>query len=145
MIRVAQLGIILGALGIVLMLVGLFPGITGLPPTVGFGVVQILVILFGYALLIFGALLYVKFFFYAMQDLTLLQQIGIRLALTGLTFSVLAGLADVLGFGSNPRPAGEEIIFGPLQIWSLLGCFALASFGVIVFALAGEPELTDET
>ena len=56
--RVAQFGIALGALGIVLTLMGLFPGVTGMEPTLGIGITQISAILIGFLLLILGALIY---------------------------------------------------------------------------------------
>ncbi|NWF70516.1 MAG: hypothetical protein HXY40_15620 [Chloroflexi bacterium] len=135
MARVAQFGIALGTLGAILTLMGLFPGITGLRPTASIGILQIVTILAGLALLISGALVYVKFMFYANQDENLAQQVGIRLALTGLVFAAICGIADVLGFGSNPG-AGEYIL-GPLQAFGLIGSFLVASLGVLIYALAG--------
>jgi len=48
----------------------------------------------GFGLLILGALIYVKFSFYLGMVSTLAQQIGVRLALTGLMISGMSGLAD---------------------------------------------------
>jgi hypothetical protein len=141
-IRVAQLGIAMALLGIVITFMGLFPGLIGFPPTPGVGVTQILLMIGGLSLLILGALTFVRFMFYANQPLTLAQQIGIRLALTGLTFAALGALADVLGFGSNLRRLGEDILFGPIQMVGLLISFGAASAGVMLFALAGQPEVT---
>jgi uncharacterized membrane protein len=135
--RVAQFGIALGALGVVLTFMGLFPGVTGLEPASGIGIVQIFTILVGFTLLILGALIYVKFTFYPSQSATLAQQIGVRLALTGLLFAGMAGLSDVLGFGSHPRGPDSEPLFGFLQAFGLIGSFVLASIGVLVYAVAG--------
>lgn len=144
MVKIAQMGIAVGLMGVIVSLMGLFPGLVGRTPTPGFGVIQILIILFGLTLFIFGALIYVKFTFYARKTLTLAQQIGTRIALTGLTFAALIALADVLGFGSNLRTVGDDILMGPFQMWGILASFGFASLGVVVFALAGEPELTEE-
>ena len=144
MVKVAQLGIAVSALGIVIALVGLFPGIVAIPPTPGVGVIQILVIVFGFSTMILGALIYAKFKFYAYQQHTLTQQIGIRIAFTGITFAVLSGLADVLGFGSNLRVDGGDILLGPIQMSGLIFSFFFAAAGVVIYALAGEPELTED-
>lgn len=135
--RVAQFGIALGTLGVMLTLMGLFPGITGIEPTVGIGLVQIFVIVFGLSMLIIGGLIYVKFAFYAYQDSNLAQQIAIRIALTGIVFMGLTGLADVFGFGSNPRTQDSDIVIGALQTVGLIGSFALGSLGVLLYALLG--------
>lgn len=144
MVKVAQLGIALTLLGIVVALMGLFPRIIGISPTPGFGVVQILIILMGFTIMILGGVVFVRFMFYANQPLTLAQQIGIRLALTGLTFAALTALADFLGFGSNLPLEGEDVLMGPFQMVGMLTSFAIASLGVIIFAVAGEPEISEE-
>ena len=135
--RVAQFGIALSALGIVLTFMGLFPGVTGLEPAAGIGIVQIFTILIGFTLLILGALIYVKFTFYPTQGASLAQQIGVRLALTGLLFAAMAGLSDVLGFGSHPRGPDSEPLFGYLQAFGLIGSFVMASLGVLIYAVGG--------
>lgn len=84
MARVGQLGVVIGLLGLVITLIGLFPGLIAFPPTPGLGVMQILVVNFGFSVLIFGAMIYVKFIFYAESRLTLAQKIGIRLSFNRL-------------------------------------------------------------
>jgi hypothetical protein len=140
MARVAQLGIALGALGAVLTLMGLFPGVTGVVATPNIGLVQVLAILTGFTLLILGALIYAKFTFYASKPSTLIQQIGVRLALTGLLFAALSGLADILGFGSHDRTVASDIFFGPLQAAGIIGSFVLSSIGVLIYTIAGQPD-----
>ncbi len=135
--RVAQFGIALGALGTVLTFMGLFPGVTGLRPASGIGVMQIVTVLFGFFLLITGALIYVKFTFYVGRSANLAQQIGVRLALTGLLFASMSGMADVVGFGSHLRAFSEEPLFGFLQAVGIIGSFVIASFGVLIYAVSG--------
>jgi hypothetical protein len=127
-----------------LALVGLFPGVIAIPPTPGFGVAQILLLILGVTMLVLGALVYVKFTFYAYKEHTLIQSIGIRLSLTGITFAALAALADVLGFGSNLRLQNEEILLGPIQLAGILINLGIAALGVIIFAVAGDPEIIRE-
>jgi hypothetical protein len=138
MVRVAQFGIALGALGAVLAFMGLFPGVTGVEPTVGIGLVQITMILTGFSLLIAGAFIYAKYTFYAHKSSNLTQQIALRLSLTGLLFGAMAGLADILGFGSNLRTETSDIFFGPWQAFGLISGFLIASLGVIIYSLSGD-------
>jgi hypothetical protein len=145
MVRVGQIGIALGSLGIVLTFMGLFPGVTGLPPTPGIGALQVVTILIGFGLLITGAFIYAKFSFYLQVPANLSQQIALRLSMTGLLFAGMAGMADLLGFGSNIRDlAGEsDIFFGPWQAGGLIGGFAMASLGVLLYAVTGPVEVPD--
>jgi hypothetical protein len=136
--RVAQFGIALGTLGAMLILMGLFPGITGIRPTTTIGIIQIVTILAGFSLLILGALIYVKFIFYAAQDNNLSQQVGVRLAFTGLVLAAICGLADVLGFGSNLREQNSDFLLGPFQAFGVIGSFLVASIGVIIYAITGK-------
>ncbi len=140
MTRIAQPAIALVALGVILTLMGLFPGVTGLQSTVSIGIVQLTAMLIGFTLMIFGALLYVKFTFYPTTPSNLLQQIGTRLALTGLLFAALSGLADILGFGSHTAAATVDAFIGPLQAVGVIGNFVLAAMGVLLYAMSG-PEL----
>jgi hypothetical protein len=141
MARFSQVGIAIGALGIMLALMGLFPGVTGAEPTAGIGIVQVFLLLLGYGLLVIGALMYVKFSFYLGVGDTLAQQIGVRLALTGLLFAALTGLADILGFGSHLRTAVSDIFFGQWQAFGLLASLGVSSLGVVVYAVSGHPRL----
>ena len=135
--RFAQVGIALGALGAMICFMGLFPGVTGAVPTAGIGLVQVIMVLIGYALLILGALTYLKFTFYLDVPSTLVQQIGIRLALTGILFAALAGLADILGFGTHIRDSSGDLFFGQLQMVGILTSFGISSLGVLIYVLAG--------
>lgn len=134
-VRTAQLGIILIALGIILTLIGLFPGIAGSPPVGDVGQIQITVILAGFCLQIFGAWVYVRFNFYPEGYINLIQQIGIRLTWTGLLFSLLSGFADILGFGSHG--SSEGFFLGRGQAVGLVGGFLFASIGLLIYALGG--------
>ena len=135
--RFAQVGIALGALGAIVCFMGLFPGVTGAAPTAGIGLVQVVMVLFGYTLLTLGALTYLKFTFFLEVPATLVQHIGTRLALTGILFAALAGMADILGFGTHVRDGASDLYFGQLQMIGILASFALSSLGVLVYVLAG--------
>jgi hypothetical protein len=142
--RFSQVGIAIGMLGMVLALMGLFPQLTGAIPTIGIGIVQVLMMLGGYALLILGALIYVKTTFYLGMVSALVQSIGVRLAWTGILFASLAGLADIFGFGSHNRTANSDFYLGELQALGIIMSFFVSSFGVMLYALAGNPRLVDD-
>ncbi len=139
MIGIAQFGIAIAALGVVLALMGLFPGVTGIQSATGVGVVQFISILVGFSLLDLGALMYVKFTFFAGRQANLAQQIGVRLMLTGLVLAGLTGMADFLGFGSHSRETGGDVFFGQLQALGLLSSLLISALGVLVYAVTGSP------
>src|SRR5690606_19897992 len=107
-------------------------------PAAGVGVVQFVSILVGFTLLDLGAVIYVKFTFYAGQAANLFQQIGVRLTLTGLVLAGLTGMADFLGFGSH-APTVTGVYFGQLQAVGLLGSLLISALGVVIYALTGNP------
>ena len=74
--KYSQISITLGALGIVIALIGLFPGIVGLETVEGVGVLQVLVILLGFTILFTGAYLFARQVFYPGMPTTLAQDIG---------------------------------------------------------------------
>ena len=139
MTGIAQLGIAFSALGMVLTFMGLFPGVTGMEPGRGVGIVQYTAIFLGFVLLHFGALVYVKYTFYVNRPSNLAQQVGIRLTLTGLLLLGLAGLADFLGFGSHLPSETTDVVLGPLQGATIVGGLLIASLGVLLYAITGGP------
>ena len=141
--RFGQVGLALGTLGIMVALMGLFPGLTGVEETPGIGLVQVIMVLVGNAMLLFGGVLYVKVTFYIGIPSNLTQQVGLRLMLTGLLFASISGLADILGFGSHLRTDTTDIFFGGWQAVGTLAMFALSSFGVLLYTVAGDPHLSE--
>lgn len=138
--RLSQAGVAVVALGVVITLIGLFPGVVGLDPTPGIGILQILVILGGFAVTILGAYIFVQSNYYAGIKHNLAQQIALRLSLTGLLIATASGLADVLGFGSHPPGPNQRPLLGPLQVAGMIGGFVIASIGVVMFAVMGHSE-----
>lgn len=141
--RLAQVGIAIGALGVILMMMGLFPGVTGLDPTPGIGITQVFALLIGFSWFIFGALIYVKYTFYLHSKSNLTQQIGTRLAMTGLVLAAMSGLADALGYGSHGSEFEAPNILGQWQATGILISYGIACLGVFVYAIGGRPEADD--
>jgi hypothetical protein len=144
MSRFGQVGIALGTLGVMIAFMGLFPGVTGVAETIGIGVVQVFMLLTGYAMLVFGGLIYAKFTFYLDSKSNLAQQIGVRLTLTGLLFAALTGLADILGFGSHIRTSTGDIFFGGLQGLGTILSLTVSCFGVLLYTITGSPKISEE-
>lgn len=136
--QMVQFAILVGTLGLVLCLIGLYPGVTGVEPKSGIGVLQIMIILLGMTLIITGAMIFAKIGFYPTEESNLSQRIAIRLSLTGLLISAAAGLSDLLGYGSNPPDGPENFpILGPYQVAGMVVGFLVASAGVAMFVIAG--------
>lgn len=143
--RYGQIAILVGTLGLILTVIGLFPGTTGVEAQSGIGLLQILVILVGLLLLVMGALLFVKISFYPTVRTNLAQDIAIRLSLTGLLIAAGAGLADVLGYGSHSP--GDESNLPSVGAWQAAGMllgFITASVGVVIFAWMGPTKPDDK-
>jgi len=138
--RYTEASITISVLGVVVTLIGLFPGIVGLEAAPGVGVLQVIVILGGFSLLFLGAYIFVHQAFYKGTKRTLAQDIGIRLTLTGLVIAAAAGLADVLGFGSHPPTPSTRPLLGKIQAVVFVGGFLVASSGVVFYALFGPRE-----
>jgi len=137
--RHAQFSITIGTLGIVIALIGLFPGIIGLEAASGIGVLQVLVTLFGFTLLYTAAYVFAKLEFFPGMPATLAQNIGFRLTLTGLLIAAAGGLADALGFGSHPITEESRPLLGNLQAIAFVGGILIASLGVVIYAWFGPP------
>jgi hypothetical protein len=135
----AQIGIALGALGLVLAFMGFFPGLMGIPTGAGVGSVQFAAILIGFSLLDLGALIYARFTIYPRIASNLWQQVGVRLVLTGLVLSGMIGFADALGFGSHPPTNDQSSYFGGIQAFGVLLFLGISALGVLLYALMGPP------
>ena len=131
MSRLAQFGVFTATVGSVTMIMGLFPDAMDSDASPGIGLLQIMVILVGLTLLTSGAYIFVYATWHRGEERTLMQDVAIRMALTGLTLAYAAGLADVLGFGSHAVEVG--LTFGRFQTIGLAIGFLLAALGVLVY------------
>lgn len=138
MTRLAQSGIFCTVAGVITLFLGLFPGAVDADRTAGIGLLQILIILFGLAVLILGAYITVFALIHRGQPRNLWRDIGTRTGITGLLFASAAIMADLLGFGSH---AGEEgVLMGWLQALGVLIGFLVSSIGVLIYGSVRYPD-----
>lgn len=134
MTRFAQLGVFFAVLGGVVLFLGMFPQSIDANLSPDIGPVQLLIMLVGLALLVFGAYLFAFATIHRGNPRTLQRDVGVRMGLTGVVFAAAATMADVLGFGSHLPSDGA--FFGWLQATGLLVGFGFAALGVLVYVLA---------
>lgn len=128
-----RLSLIIIFIGLFIFMVGAKPAYFGWDrsPVVGF--VQIVVFLFGLAFICLGGYLGLHSLWWGIER-TIVSDIGSRLVATGYVFSVFAGLADIVGMGSNPFP--QVPYFGPWQAAGVMigqGIIALGFLMMIPF------------
>ena len=134
MTRSAQVGVFLVTLGGVVLFVGMFPGAIDAALTPEVGPVQLMAMLAGLTLLVFGAYIFAYATIHQGRPSTLQMAIGVRMGLTGLVFAAAATMADIMGFGSHVPSDG--IFFGWLQAAGMLIGFGIAALGVLIYVLA---------
>jgi hypothetical protein len=93
------------------------------------GFVQITVFLIGLAIICIGGYLTTTSFWIG-QERTLAADIGVRLIATGYVISVVSGMADVFGFGSQPWP--EVPRFGRWQSRGVLAGEIVIAIGFLL-------------
>jgi hypothetical protein len=118
--RLGFVSLALFIIGTVLCVLSLAAEIFGLDLTPGFGMVQMVELLVGLACLTGAGFLHIFTLRAPNAPRSLQADIGIRLALTGLVFAVVAGLSDLLGIGTHVQPAFERPFVGPLQMGGLV-------------------------
>lgn len=117
-------------IGLVLIVLSLGAEFFGLDITPGFGMIQMFQLLVGLTALTLSLFMYIKSLRYDTPR-SLQADIGVRLAATGLVFSYVSGLSDLISIGTHVEPQFERPFVGPLQ----LGGLAL-SVVVIIIGLA---------
>ncbi len=116
----ASLGLVLS--GLILYVLGVRPSLFGadLSPVVGF--VQIAVFLVGLALICLGGIATMNSLWRILHpdesEKSIAADIGYRLVSTGYVISVVSGMADTFGFGSQPFPSLPH--FGQWQSYGVM-------------------------
>lgn len=132
MSRLAQLGIFTLVLGIIVLFLAMFPSAVDADNAPGIGLMQIVAMLVGMHLIVLGGYVTAHALLHTVgKSRTLIQDIGVRMGLTGVVLASAATLADAIGFGSHITGSGP--IFGWLQALGMLIGFLFASAGVLLY------------
>jgi hypothetical protein len=99
-----RFGLVVVILGLLVFTLGVEPALFNLDrsPVVGF--VQIAVFLVGLAMICLGGFITLNTLWNG-KEKTIAADIGYRLVSTGYVIAFASGMADVIGFGSQPFPA----------------------------------------
>ncbi len=117
--------VVLTLIGLSLIVVAVTVELLNLNLTPGFGVLQTLLFLVGITALTIAAYLWMNAARPADTPRSLQADIGLRLSLTGLVFSYVAGFADLIRIGTHVQPDFDRPYIGPLQLGGLV-------FGLLV-------------
>lgn len=128
----ARFAVVVIGVGFALFLVGIFPDLLALDFTAGFGRLQIFAFLIGLMVMTFGAYLYMYATRHRALPPRLREDVGTRLMATGLVLAWVAGLADLLGIGSNF--GAETPVVGPFQALGVAFGIAVIIGGMALYA-----------
>lgn len=123
-----RLGMIIMLVGFVIFMIGTMPDLFGLDRSPVIGFVQIAVFLIGLAIICLGGYISISGL-WGNYPKTILADIGLRLVSTGFVIAVVAGMADVFGFGTQLSP--EIPYYGPWQAMGVLFGEAIIVLGFI--------------
>jgi uncharacterized membrane protein HdeD (DUF308 family) len=107
-----RLGVFMALFGLLVFFIGARPALFGLDRSPVIGFVQISVFLVGLAIICIGGYIGLMAF-WKNGNRTIAADIGLRLVATGYVVAVVAGMADVFGFGTQVPPQIPR--FGSLQ------------------------------
>lgn len=117
--------------GFLIFLLGADPGLVGLDRSPYIGFAQTATFSTGLALLCLGGFLSFKGCQLDKSIQSLAQDIGIRLVATGYLISLISGMADVFGFGTQSWPALP--FFGPRQAAGVVVGEIIIAIGFILY------------
>ncbi len=107
-----RVGLVVTLGGLFVFIVGAKPDWFGLSHSAGVGFVKISVFLLGLGIICLGGAI-ALLALWPESERSIFADIGMRLVATGYVISIFSGLADVVGFGSQPLPGTPY--FGPIQ------------------------------
>lgn len=139
-----RLGLLLTFVGFIVFIVGAYPAIFGLDRSPVIGFLQIAVFLVGLAFICLGGYFSLTPLWNGSQ-FTILADIGLRLVATGYVIAFASGMADIIGFGTQPLPGIPY--FGAWQESGVLLGQAVIGLGfllLIPFHLPEKPHPTLE-
>ena len=126
-----NIGLALTIVGFLIFLLGADPDRFGLDRSPYIGFVQTATFSIGLALLCLGGFLCFKACQLKESIQSLAQDIGIRLVATGYLISLISGMADVFGFGTQSWPALP--FFGPRQAAGVIVGEIIIAIGFILY------------
>ncbi|MFM8321100.1 MAG: hypothetical protein ACKOC5_09325 [Chloroflexota bacterium] len=124
-----SLGLVL--FGSLLYALGVRPALFGMDRSLVVGFVQIAVFLIGLALVCLGGYLAMNIL-WAGEEKTIVADIGFRLVSTGYVIAAASGMADTLGFGSQPFPS--LLYFGQWQAIGVIAGDVVIAIGFLMLA-----------
>lgn len=129
--RRINFGIGLTIAGFLIFILGANPGLVNLDRSPIIGFVQTAIFSIGLALICLGGFISFKTCQESDRVQSLAQDIGIRLVATGYLISLISGMADVFGFGTQSWPAMP--FFGPTQATGVVAGEILIALGFLLY------------
>jgi len=126
-----NIGLGLTLIGFMVFLLGANPGLFGLDRSPVIGFVQTATFSIGLAMLCLGGFISFKTCQQKDRTQSLAQDIGIRLVATGYLVSLVSGMADVFGFGTQSWPALP--FFGPSQAAGVVAGEFIIAVGFLLY------------
>jgi len=125
--------LVLFMVGSVLIVIALGADYIGVDITPGFGMVQMAQLLAGFTLLVVSSFMRVHILRFGKTPRSLQADIGIRLGLSGLVFTYVSGLADLIGIGTHVEPSFDRPYVGPIQTGGLILGAAIIAVGLMLY------------
>jgi hypothetical protein len=127
----SNIGLGLTIAGFLIFLLGADPASVGLDRSPYIGFVQTATFSIGLAMLCLGGFVSFKACQISDRIQSLAQDIGIRLVATGYLISLISGMADLFGFGTQSWPALP--FFGPSQAAGVIVGEVIIAIGFILY------------
>jgi len=125
--------IVLSILGALLISLALIADYARLDLTPGFGMVQMFAVLSGLTFLTLAAFLYLHSLRPKDAPRSLQADIGVRLGATGLIFTYVTGMSDLIGIGTHVDPVFDRPFVGPFQLGGILLGVMMIVAGLILY------------
>ena len=125
--------IILFVLGLLFVGLALAADVLGIDLTPGFGVIQVVALLIGITLLTLAVFAVLRSRRPKDAPRSLQADIATRLVATGLVFTYVAGLSDLIGIGTHVEPSFQRPFIGPLQLGGVVIGLALILAGLLLY------------
>jgi len=126
-----NIGLGLTVVGFLIFILGADPALAGLDRSPYIGFVQTATFSIGLAMLCLGGYLSFRACQLTQRIQSLAQDIGVRLVATGYLISLISGMADVFGFGTQSWPALP--FFGPRQAAGVIVGEIIIAIGFILY------------